>query len=82
MSLRDAINASSGNVDPFVAFLSCDNDQTSDPNYFGFVSANGAWIIKRMAADSSTIRYAGGSYGYAAAWADRANLTYTLPAGG
>jgi hypothetical protein len=66
-----------------VIFEISDEDLAGDPQYFGYLSANGAWLIQERNVASGTYRYAMGlgstiSYKTAitGAWADRAGLTY------
>lgn len=80
MSIRDALNKAS-TADPFAGFLPVNIDTTGAVQYFGFMACNGAWIIKQYAPDDGVMAYTGGDSGYAAAWDDRLNITYTLPDG-
>jgi hypothetical protein len=80
VSIREALNkAPTG--DPFLAFLGVTGDATSVPQYYGFMTVNGAWIIKSYNETTGDTRFVGGASGFAAAWADRVNLTYTYPDG-
>ncbi len=80
MSLRDALNKAS-TVDPFAGFLPVDGDTSTGTEYYAFMAMNGAWIIKTWTPLTGQARFFGGASGYAAAWADRVNLTYTYPDG-
>jgi hypothetical protein len=51
-----------------------DLDIDAEPNYYGFLNADGGWFI--MVESSSTYRYIKGDSGYTTAWAGRAGLTY------
>lgn len=49
---------------------------TEDPseNYFGYVSKEGRWVIKKVT--NNSVRCAKGTVGYEEAWENRKNLTY------
>ena len=66
-------------ADPTTPYKITDKDADGTPNYYGFTDAYGDWYIMKetVSAGADTYRYARGSTGYAAAWADRAGtLTY------
>lgn len=63
--------------DPLFDFRVSDIDTASDPKYYGYLNRRGEWYVMREAADG-TFRYAYGRTGYAAAWTDKANLSYDL----
>lgn len=50
-----------------------DIDDTSDPNYLGYLSKDGAWYIQRISS-TGEVRYAKGDSGYN--WSNRASETY------
>ena len=68
----------SGNplADPLSAYRVSDVDSYSDPKFYGFLSADGAWYILKENSTANTYRYAAGKEDYAAAWTDRVNLAY------
>jgi len=74
MSLRDALNVAQ-DTSPIGAFLITDVDTVG--GFYGYVSMQGAWIIKSF--DGSSMRYVAGAGGYASNWTNRASLTYTTP---
>jgi len=47
------------------------------PNYYGFISANGAWYILKetISGEDGAYRFVKGQSGYETAWAARASLT-------
>ena len=59
-----------------VVFEISDEDISSDPSYFGYISIFGSWIIQKRDAAAGTYRYYMGKTGYVAAWTGRAGLTY------
>ena len=54
-------------------------DLSSDPQYFGYVSRNGAWLIMQYSVSAGTYLYATKSSGYSSAWTGRVGLSYTSP---
>lgn len=67
-----------GSIDPKRGFEIADTDDSAEPKYFGYESATGRWVIMKQSSSGSNgvYRYAAGSSGYAAAWANRASLGY------
>lgn len=53
-----------------------DMDESSDPAYYGFVDADGAWYILELNTASGTLRYYKGASAYTVSWALRAELVY------
>ena len=55
-----------------------DEDESSDPKYYGLLSSIGSWIIIEKNDANGTYRYAAGKTRttYTAAWTGRAGLTY------
>ena len=53
-------------------------DEMVNPQYHGFLRADGAWAIKEVNAggDPRTVRWYKGDSGYVVAWAGRAMLVY------
>jgi hypothetical protein len=60
------------------AYKISDKDDDASPNYYGFVSKNGAWYILKetVLAGADTYRYAKGSSDYTTNWTNRASLSY------
>lgn len=54
-------------------------DLGADPEYYGYVSRNGAWLIMKYSASAGTYLYATKNQGYSSAWAGRTGLSYTSP---
>jgi len=59
------------------------DEDTADATYkyYGYLSSQGAWLIMRFDLTTPNIvlyRYAAGKTGYAANWAGRAGLSYSL----
>lgn len=69
----------SGSASPAAKYMIADMADASDPQYYGYVDAAGAWYIMRLTAATGEIRYAKGDSGYAAAWAAKAAQSYELP---
>lgn len=65
-----------GTTADIAAYQSSDRDTSSDPSYFGFVAASGAWFIKRDDSATGETRYFAGTTGYAAAWVARVSHAY------
>ena len=55
-----------------------DLDTASDPQYFGYVDADGAWYIMQLTESTGAARYYKGSSNYAASWAVRSGLSYDV----
>ncbi len=72
----DFLNRAQGSA-PLVASLIADIDEAG--GYYGYVTMNGAWVIKKVTA--SSVRYAFGAGDYVGTWANRASLSYSLPDG-
>jgi hypothetical protein len=53
-----------------------DVDESSDPKYYGFVDAEGAWYILEANETLGTYRYFKGTTDYATNWTGRALLVY------
>ena len=62
-------------TDLLARYRCADIDKTGDPQYFGFVDADGAWYIMELTIDTS-IRYCKGDDGYTLAWTNRGTNTY------
>lgn len=52
-----------------------DMDTSGDPDYFGFVDADGGWYIMQLNS-SGTARYVKGTSGYTTAWTGKSGLSY------
>lgn len=59
-----------------IHFEISDEDSASDPRYYGWLAANGAWIIMEWNVAAGTYRYKAGNGLYTANWTARAGLTY------
>lgn len=68
-----------GSIDPKRGFEICDEDNESDPLYFGFEHTTGRWIIMKQSIANKSYRYACGLTDYATAWTNRASLGYDRP---
>lgn len=55
-----------------------DEDISGTTEYYGYVNADGSWIIQKIdrASNPSTLRYVGGVNSYSTSWANRASLSY------
>ena len=53
-----------------------DMDTASDPSYFGYLDATGAWYILKLTESTGAARYIKGSSGYTTSWSGRAGLSY------
>jgi len=62
--------------DPLGHYKLSDADDSADPQYYGKVTAEGAWHILKISAGGSTHRYAQGPDSYTTAWANRASIGY------
>ena len=76
IQLRDAhfIYHKAGNNE--VHYEISDSDETGDPKYYGYLAANGAWIIMEVNEASGTYRYCAGASLYSAYWTARAAQSY------
>lgn len=59
-------------------YKASDVDAPGTTNYYGFVSAQGAWYVLQevISGTSSTYRFASGTSDYSTNWTNRASLTY------
>ena len=55
-----------------------DEDEASDPKYYGLLSHIGSWVIIEHNDANGTYRYKFGKADYATNWTGRAGLTYSL----
>jgi len=62
-------------TDLLARYRCADIDKTGDPQYFGFVDADGAWFIMEYTIGSK-IRYCKGDSSYTIAWTARAAQSY------
>lgn len=60
-----------------VRFEIANEDMAGDPNYYGYVSEFGSWIIQKRTIATGVYTYCMGQSAYSAAWTGRAGLTYT-----
>lgn len=63
-------------TDLLARYKCVDIDDTSDPQYFGFVDTDGLWYIIQYNVTNGTIRYCKGASGYTLAWANNTTQTY------
>ena len=57
-----------------VNFAISDIDSSSSPQYFGFLSRFGSWVIMKLTDEA--VRYANGNIDYTTNWTNRASLDY------
>lgn len=62
--------------DPLGHFKASDLDANSEPQYYGFLTVDGAWYILKTSNGGSVIRYCSGAAFYLTAWANRESLGY------
>lgn len=65
-----------GNLNPKQGYEVNDQDAAANPKYYGFLNTSGRFIIMKQDTTAGTFRYYAGKSGYAAAWTQRASLTY------
>ncbi len=53
-----------------------DDDNNSNPEYYGFTDRHGNWYIERFNSDDGSHRYTRGTREYVSNWEIRASLTY------
>ena len=58
------------------SYVVSDEDESSDPKYYGFLSYDGTWIIMEHTASSGSYRFASGHEDYTTNYTNRASLTY------
>lgn len=75
-TINTSISSLTSISSPLSAYQANDLDETGDPAYYGYETAGGAWMIKRLNSAAGTIRYARGDSNYAAAWTARAGQSY------
>lgn len=61
-----------------VVFEISDEDLSGDPQYYGYLSETGSWLIQERNIASGTYRYAIGQSDYGTSWTGRAGLTYVV----
>jgi hypothetical protein len=74
MSLKAYIESAQP-VNLLAGQLVCDLDDAG--GYYGSTSPTGTWCIRKLT--DTTLLYCFGTGSYAAAWIDRASLTYGVP---
>lgn len=67
------LHSSGGNV---TEFHISDQDESSDPKYYGYLNNEGGWLIMQANESAGTFRYVIGKGDYATKWASKATLTY------
>lgn len=65
-------------VDVLSAFAASDLDDADTTQYFGFLAADGAWMVQKYDTSAGQIRYCTGRGDYLTNWTNRAGLTYSL----
>jgi len=72
------INLSPQNSKDYVEHFPSEEDESSDPYYYGLLSNTGSWIIVQHHIANGTFRYVVGKTlaTYQAAWTNRASETY------
>jgi hypothetical protein len=79
MQFRDYIYARHSKGDYDVLYELSDRDVTGAVNkYYGYLSAEGEWIIQRWDTSADSYRYCIGESDYATNWTARAALSYVL----
>jgi hypothetical protein len=64
--------------DIMALYATSDLDDTGETQYFGFLTADGAWMIQQYNTVVGSMRYAQGRGDYPANWTNRAGITYSL----
>jgi len=59
-----------------VIFEISNEDLSSDPQYYGYLSETGSWLIQKRVISTGTYTYVMGQSAYSTAWTGRAALTY------
>lgn len=62
------------NSSPLEGYEISRSDDSSTPQYYGFVNTDGAWYILRI--NSGVYTYTSGASGFLTNWTNRAALTY------
>jgi hypothetical protein len=62
-------------IDPLVIYKPAGMDIISNPYYFGYLTVDGSWLIKKLDTTSGTT-YIKGDNDYSTNWGNRASLTY------
>ena len=57
-------------------YVSSDVDESTTTRYYGFLSFDGRWIIRKLVTTTGAMTYAQGKNAYDTAWTGRAGLTY------
>ena len=57
-------------------FQLSDQDETTTKKYYGFVNAEGGWVIQRWDTAVDQFRWSGGRNNFTTAWTNRASLSY------
>jgi len=78
MDVKDARQLLHSFGDTSSVFETSDVDDSGTTQYFGYLNAEGSWIIQEydMSPSPKTMRYAAGTQDYLAAWTSRASLSY------
>lgn len=59
-----------------VTFMPARLDEGVDPEYYGFISESGSWMIMRKSQADGTIKYCFGKTDFHTHWDNRSALTY------
>lgn len=59
-----------------VTFMPSGLDDSADPEYYGFVADNGAWVIMQKSSATKIIKYCFGKSDFETNWSNRGSLTY------
>lgn len=64
---------------PLKGYVVADEDLDADPQYFGYLAADGRWYIVRRKVETwgYSNKYIKGDDGYEANWTGRAGLTFS-----
>jgi len=57
-------------------YIPSDVDESTTTRYYGFLSYNGYWIIRKLVTTTGAMTYASGKNNYDTNWTSRASLTY------
>jgi len=61
-----------------VLFEIANEDLAADPQYYGYLSETGSWVIQKRVIATGVYTYCIGQSNYAASWTGRAALTYVV----
>jgi hypothetical protein len=61
-----------------VIFEIANEDLAADPQYYGYLSETGSWVIQKRTIATGIYLYAIGTSAYSTAWTGRAALSYAV----